>query len=146
VLAREGVLGEVEIGLPIGNLTSQFLANMYLDRFDVCVRHQIKPLAYIRYGDDFVIFCSSDNLLKMAKNDATKKLYDMGLSINRKQEIIVHSSQGIHFLGHIINKIGTMICRKTKKRVLKNIDFRNSSSYCSLKIDEETKKILPWVI
>ncbi len=41
-------------GLPIGNLTSQILANVYLNEFDRFVQHSLKPLAYIRYGDDFI--------------------------------------------------------------------------------------------
>ncbi len=51
-------------GLPIGNLTSQFFANVYLDRLDQFVKHTLKCRAYVRYCDDFVLVANSrDELL-----------------------------------------------------------------------------------
>lgn len=47
-------------GIPIGNLTSQIFANIYLNEFDRFVRHTLKPLGYIRYGDDFVLFTNNE--------------------------------------------------------------------------------------
>lgn len=43
-------------GIPIGNLTSQLFANIYLHESDCFVRHHLKPQAYVRYGDDFILF------------------------------------------------------------------------------------------
>ena len=47
------------VGIPIGNLTSQIFANIYLHEFDRYVRHELRPSGYVRYGDDFVLFCAS---------------------------------------------------------------------------------------
>ena len=46
--------------MPIGNLTSQIFSNIYLNELDRYVRHTIKPQAYMRYGDDFIII-ENDN-------------------------------------------------------------------------------------
>jgi hypothetical protein len=42
--------------MPIGNLTSQLFANIYINEWDRFVRHELKPLAYVRYGDDFLLY------------------------------------------------------------------------------------------
>jgi len=51
------------IGMPLGNLTSQFFANIYLNELDQFVKHKLKVKYYIRYVDDFVIFDSSQEKL-----------------------------------------------------------------------------------
>ena len=45
-----------QAGIPIGNLTAQIFANIYLNEFDQFVLHSLKPLGYTRYGDDFVLW------------------------------------------------------------------------------------------
>jgi len=50
-----GSYGRIGKGLPIGNLTSQILSNIYLNEFDRHIKHRLKPRAYVRYGDDFII-------------------------------------------------------------------------------------------
>ena len=47
--------GRPGIGLPLGNLTSQLFANIYMNEFDQFIKHRIKAKCYIRYADDFVI-------------------------------------------------------------------------------------------
>ena len=48
--------GKQNVGLPLGNLTSQLLVNVYMNKFDQFVKHQLKQKFYIRYADDFVFF------------------------------------------------------------------------------------------
>lgn len=48
-------------GMAIGNLTSQVFANIYLNEFDRYVLHQLKPLGYVRYGDDFALWGASEH-------------------------------------------------------------------------------------
>lgn len=134
------------VGVPIGNLTSQLLANMYLDQFDTYVRHTIKPLAYVRYGDDFILLCSGKSDVENAKTMGHERLGKLGLIVNSKQEEVVHCWQGLHFLGHIINKDGSVICGKTRNRMLNQLNTRNISSYSSLKIDNATKRSLAWLL
>ncbi|MEK6947299.1 MAG: reverse transcriptase/maturase family protein [Nanoarchaeota archaeon] len=55
--------GRNGIGMPLGNLTSQFFANIYLDELDQFVKHELKSKYYIRYVDDFIILHHSKNVL-----------------------------------------------------------------------------------
>ena len=50
-------------GLPLGNLTSQLLVNIYMNEFDQFVKHKLKAKHYIRYADDFVILSHDKNYL-----------------------------------------------------------------------------------
>jgi RNA-directed DNA polymerase len=50
-------------GLPIGNLTSQFFANLYLNQFDHFVSQKLKPSGYLRYVDDFALFSNDRDQL-----------------------------------------------------------------------------------
>lgn len=58
-------------GLPIGNLTSQLLANWYLNELDQFVKHRLKHFAYIRYMDDFVLFANRKETLKKLEEEIT---------------------------------------------------------------------------
>ena len=55
-------------GMPLGNLTSQFFANVYLNELDYFVKHKLKTKYYIRYVDDFIILHKSKSQLKIGKN------------------------------------------------------------------------------
>ena len=50
-------------GLPLGNLTSQLLVNIYMNEFDQYVKHALKAKCYIRYADDFTILSSDKTTL-----------------------------------------------------------------------------------
>src|SRR5690606_13680880 len=52
------------VGLPLGNLTSQLLVNIYMNEFDQFMKHQLKAKYYIRYADDFVVLSSDKNYLE----------------------------------------------------------------------------------
>ena len=54
--------------MPLGNLTSQFFANVYLNELDYFVKHELKAKYYLRYVDDFVLLHSSKGQLKIWKN------------------------------------------------------------------------------
>ncbi len=58
------------VGIPIGNLTSQIFANIYLNEFDRYVRHVLKPLAYVRYGDDMVLWCRTRQQAELLRRQA----------------------------------------------------------------------------
>ena len=58
-----------EKGMPLGNLTSQFFANVYLNELDYFVKHKLKAKYYIRYVDDFVILHRSKKQLEIWKKE-----------------------------------------------------------------------------
>ena len=80
-------------GLPIGNLTSQHLANLYLDSLDRFFR-----VSYVRYMDDFVSWSNDRNVLKVILRELPEFLNGMGLTL-KENSYINRTAQGMDFLG-----------------------------------------------
>lgn len=90
-------------GLPIGNLSSQFFANIYLDALDQHVKHDLHCRHYIRYVDDFLLLHESADWLKDAHADIEAFLPQrLGAHLNPKKTIRQPIPRGIDFVGHII--------------------------------------------
>ncbi|CAA6819502.1 MAG: Retron-type RNA-directed DNA polymerase (EC [uncultured Sulfurovum sp.] len=103
-------------GLPIGNLTSQFFANVYMSRFDHFVKRELKIKGYIRYVDDFVLFDPSKKKLEKCKEEIGLYLKEhLGLRL-REDSRLRKSTQGLDFLGYIIRPHYILV----RKRVVHN--------------------------
>jgi retron-type reverse transcriptase len=86
-------------GLPIGNLTSQFWANVYLNRFDHFIKEQLKAPGYIRYVDDFVLFGESASQLKGWKREVESFLAKLRLTLHPNKTHVHQVCRGVPFLG-----------------------------------------------
>jgi len=86
-------------GLPIGNLTSQFWANVYLNQLDQFVKRQLKVAAYLRYVDDFLLFASDKALLWAWKDAIRDLLADLRLTLHEASSTVYPVQTGIPFLG-----------------------------------------------
>lgn len=134
-------------GIPIGNLTSQLYANIYLNEFDRYVRHHLKPQAYLRYGDDFLLFYPTRRQAHQTRELATRFLAThLGLSINPKNNVVVAARHGLRFLGHTITAMSTVVDDYTTRRVLKRLDSHNASSYRALYLVKEARNSLDWLL
>ncbi len=134
-------------GIPIGNLTSQIFSNIYLNEFDRYVRHTLKPLSYLRYGDDFVLFCSTRRSAHQMRADSEKYLASrLGLSLNPKNDVVVPVSGGLHFLGHVITKEFVVTDRHTSRSALTKVSYHNLASYRALNLAKNVKKQLNWKV
>ena len=81
----EEVIESFITGLPIGNLTSQLFANIYLNEFDQFVKHKLKIKHYLRYTDDFIIVANSESCLKNLINPIQSFLKNkLALSLQHK--------------------------------------------------------------
>jgi hypothetical protein len=90
-------------GLPVGNLTSQFFANVYLNELDQFVKHTLKFRYYVRYCDDFLLFSEFADALDTARNTIDWFLDSrLALSLNDQYARIDSVRRGIDFLGYII--------------------------------------------
>jgi RNA-directed DNA polymerase len=88
------------IGLPIGNLTSQFFANVYLDPFDHWVKERLRIRHYVRYMDDFVLFGDDRKRLCALRDEVRAKMRDeFRLTIKDEVTHINSRSHGLPFLG-----------------------------------------------
>ncbi len=97
-LSRNNVVGK---GLPIGNLTSQFFANVYLDLFDHYIKDELGIKHYVRYMDDCVLFDKNiDTLKEYLRLSEYFLMHRLGLVIKEKSIIINSSLNGLPFLGY----------------------------------------------
>ena len=120
-------------GLPIGNLTSQLFANIYLNELDQLIKHKLKIKHYLRYCDDFVILDNDPtNLLKIQDQIELFLNKRLKLGLHPNKVVICKLNQGIDFLGYVALPHYRTLRTKTKKRMLKRINDKNSSSYFGL--------------
>jgi len=122
-------------GVPIGNLTSQFFANMYLAGLDHFVLEELHPSAYCRYMDDFVLWADSQAKLKKmfeCINDYVKEK----LCLSLKQPVYGKIANGLPFLGFLVKDKGIYLLQKSKKRVTKRMT-EITASLCYGSITEE---------
>lgn len=112
-------------GLPIGNLTSQYFANLYLSGLDHYILENLKPKGYLRYMDDMLIFAQSTKQLK--KIFVQIKTYtNTKLSLELKPPVFGRCDSGIPFLGKLITKSGIRPLSEKmllKRKKIKQIDY-----------------------
>ena len=135
-----------KIGLPLGNLTSQLFANIYLNELDQWVKHNLRVKNYIRYADDFV-FMSTDknnleNLIPQIDNFLQSRLK---LHLHNKKVFIQTYASGVDFLGWINYPTHRVLRRATKRRmfarVKENPQKETVQSYLGLLKHGNTEKL-----
>lgn len=89
-------------GLPIGNLTSQFWANVYLDALDQFVKRELRCRAYLRYADDFLLFADDKAALWRWREALVKRLAKLRLTLHIEQACPRPVAEGIPFLGFVV--------------------------------------------
>lgn len=90
-------------GLPIGNLSSQFFANIHLNALDQFAKHQVGARHYVRYVDDFILLHESVQWLSQARQRIEAWLPErLGAHLNPRKTILQPIARGIDFVGHVI--------------------------------------------
>jgi retron-type reverse transcriptase len=111
------------VGLPLGNVTSQLFANIYLNELDQFIKHTMKAKYYARYCDDFVMVDSDVEKLRdfipQISNFLSAKLK---LDLHPNKISIRKVSQGVDFLGFISMSHHSLLRTKTKNRIFKKTD------------------------
>jgi hypothetical protein len=107
-------------GVPIGNLTSQYFANMYLSGLDHLILEQLRPAGCCRYMDDFVLWAATHTELKTMLA-AIDTYVTASLRLTLKQPVFGNSARGLPFLGFLIKKEGIYLMKKSKRRVQKRM-------------------------
>lgn len=129
-----------DTGLPIGNLSSQFFANVLLDALDQYVKQTLKVKHYIRYVDDFVILGeSTQQLTEIRRNIETWLPANLDLRINPAKTILQPIDRGIDFAGQVIKPWHTRTRRRTFNEAISRVAsidaeqvFQTSNSYFGL--------------
>lgn len=133
-------------GLPLGNLTSQLLVNIYMNEFDQFVKHKLKAKYYIRYADDFVIMSADKEWLSDILRYIVRYLRDqLTLELHPDKVSIRTAASGIDFLGWVHFPHHRVLRTSTKRRMLKRLSLNRTSatfqSYLGLLSHGNTKKI-----
>jgi retron-type reverse transcriptase len=89
-------------GLPIGNLTSQFLANVHLDPLDHFVKETLRVRAYVRYADDFRLFAESKQELHNHRRAMERFLARLRLALHERKSQVQPCAAGVPFLGFVL--------------------------------------------
>ncbi len=131
---------DADHGLPIGNLSSQFFANVYLDSLDQHVKHRLRARHYIRYVDDFVLLHESPQWLNAALADIETFLPEtLGVRLNPTKTILQPVERGIDFVGQVIKPWRRTLRRRTFNEALHRVSrmdagdlFESANSYFGL--------------
>lgn len=123
---RERVNEIPPVGIPIGNLTSQIFANVYMNEFDQFVKHELKVKYYARYTDDFLFISDKIsyliNLLPSIQEFLEKRLT---LTIHPKKINIQPSHRGVDFLGYVVFPNHRLLRARTRKRMIRKLNRKS---------------------
>ena len=134
---RETQNSSIIIGLPLGNLTSQFFANVYLNELDQFVKHKLGAKYYIRYVDDFVILHSSKSQLKLWKKEIELFLNEkLNLELHKDKSRIIPLSRGIDFVGFRNFYNYKLLRTRNIRKIKRNILLKNKNQINKKKFSE----------
>ena len=122
VVVRSFHSGTSGVGLPLGNLTSQLLVNIYMNEFDQFVKHKLKSECYLRYADDFAVLSQNrphleEILLRMQEFLRV----ELKLTMHPKKISIETVASGVDFLGWVHFPDHRVLRTVTKKRMFRNV-------------------------
>jgi len=108
-------------GIPIGNYTSQFFVNIYLNELDYYIKHELKIKYYVRYMDDFVILTNTKDEAKDAL-DKIKSFLDNILQLELNQKTSYYPSyKGVNFCGYIVYDTHILVRKRSIKKIKRNV-------------------------
>lgn len=120
-------------GLPLGNLSSQFFANIYLHELDWFVKQKLKVRYYLRYVDDIVMLAETTDMLKYWRTNVEKFLLEnLQLKLHSKKIIIQPTRSGIDFLGYIVRKDYMLVRGRVVKNFKQKLHIFNQQNSFSL--------------
>ncbi len=136
-----------KIGLPLGNVTSQLLINVYMNELDQFLKRDLKVKYCIRYSDDFVVLNTNKSyLVNLIPKISGYLERELELSLHPNKVYIKSLSSGIDFLGWINFPHHRVLRRSTKRRLFRNLEQNSSSetkaSYLGLLKHGSTHKLV----
>ena len=132
-------------GIPIGNQTSQFFSNVYLDPLDHFFKDRLRMPGYIRYVDDFLVF--SDDKAQLA--DLRKKLADflgrLRLRLHPQKNTVFPVVQGIRFLGYRVFPTHCLVVKDNVRRFRRRVR-KMQSQYAAGELDPNDirQRLMSW--
>ena len=109
-------------GLPLGNQTSQFFANVYLDPLDHFVTDRM-GLSYVRYVDDLLVFADDKRRLHEVRGQVEHVLEGFRLQIHRDKSVVFPCDQGIRFLGYRVFPTHRLLAKNNVRRFRRRLKW-----------------------
>ena len=136
-----------EKGMPLGNLTSQFFANFYLDEFDHFVKEQLRAKYYIRYVDDFVILHISKNTLSKWKEEINEFLgQNLQIKLHPEKSRIIPLKRGVTLLGFRIFVKYRLLKESNARRIWKRLErFKQKYDKGEMSREEIVQSLEGWL-
>ncbi len=134
-------------GLPLGNLTSQLLVNIYMNLFDQFMKHKMKARYYIRYADDFVILSTDkDWLIELIPKIADFLEEHLKLNLHPDKLFLKTLASGVDFLGWVHFSDHRVLRTVTKRRMFRGVVLKEGKretvqSYLGLLTHGNGKKL-----
>lgn len=134
------------IGIPIGNYTSQFFANIYLNELDQFVKRTLKIKHYVRYMDDFILLLNTKEECKLIKHTIETFLHQqLHLELNAKSKYYPNK-MGVDFCGYRIFTTHKLLRLNSKKKIKKNVKkwnylYKNNK----LNVAQATESLNSWI-
>lgn len=134
-------------GMPLGNLTSQFFANVYLHELDLFVKHKLKAKYYIRYVDDFVILHRDRKVLEKWKDEIDNFLKEkLKIELHPEKSRIIPLSKGITFLGFRIFSDYRLLKKSNTSRIWKRLKrFKHEYDKGEISRKEVVRSLEGWL-
>lgn len=126
-------------GLPIGNLTSQFWSNVYMNPLDWFVQRDLGCPAYLRYVDDFALFGDDKRRLYACKQAIIEKLAELRLTVHEREAQVMPTRDGIPWLGFVVYPTHRLLKRRNAvnftRRMEHNIDLYEAGKITFAELD-----------
>ena len=132
-------------GLPLGNQTSQFFANIYLDPLDHFVTDRL-GLPYVRYVDDFLLFSDDKRLLLEVRAHISRFLERFRLRIHENKSVVFPTRDGIRFLGYRVFTTHRLLAKENVRRFRRRMRWmQRSFADGRLPLEAIRPRIMSWI-
>lgn len=146
-LTKIMIYSDIEkVGIPIGNYTSQYFANIYLNELDHFIKEKLKIKHYVRYMDDFVLILDTKEECKIIKKSIEEFLeQNLYLKLNKKTNYF-KAKQGVNFCGYKLFNDYILLKKQNKNKTYKKVKIWNKL-YKNNKLDimEAATRLKSWI-
>jgi len=133
-------------GLPIGNLTSQFWANVYLNELDQFLKRELHCPAYLRYVDDFLLFSDDKRRLWRWRDAIIERLGSLRLTLHARESTVYPATNGIPYLGFRLYPDHRRLKRRNGVAFARRLRaWREEVMHGELALSEITPRVQGWV-
>ena len=133
-------------GIPIGNLTSQFFANIYLNGFDHYVTQDLRLSAYVRYVDDFAAFSNDKSELHDAKAAMQAQHNGLRLKLHPQKCQVSPVGDGVDFVGYRIFPTHRLVRKANARRARRRLEYRAEQYRAGeLSVKQLRQCIMSWI-